>query len=400
MNVNLTRSKEQTQEPKPKKKISYCDKVFAIKNISCNIFKFLDFERVQLSWLHDLYQCASNNTLDINDLFTVDYSKGYGAPSFVFGTTKPSKMNVCGTIKDLSNFNNISNIRVTNWCCKLNKYFETFLTKLKKIENICIYTTEQYDTYQQDVFRSDNNIGYCKMETFSSIIVHLLEKNCDGIKSIDIDFADIWGESRGFGDLILNKMKDITFRSIKQFTMSDVVLANDKSFMSVIDCINKMQYQVSINLNNDESDDHDCTKLSNCKIVYANRMNDSNLFDEPADTKKFVESILGIYKSKRTNISIEIDYSGFWMLSHAKSVKIFVNEMQNANMIGCCIDDVEEFDLSKLSDDRKWTGDLRWYTNDLENSFVCDLFASKIQIVSQPDLFTLKVNHQSRDGLS
>ena len=380
---------------------SQCQEAFAIKNISCSIFKFLDFEsknkckRVQLSWLYDLYQCASNNTLDINDLFTIDYSEGAGAPHSLFGpTAEPSKMNVCGTIKDLSNFNNITNIRVTNWCCNLNKYFETFLTKLKKIENVCIYATKEYDKYQKDFFRRYNTIVYEKDEIYWSIILRLLENNCNKIKSIDIDFPHMITHGAGqsasrhpFGDF-LDKMKDITFRSLYQFTMSDIRLANDESFMSVINCINEMQSQLHAQLSMKDN--------CNYKIWFDDRCEETNLFTVSGIRKEFVEAIFNMYKNARINVSIEISFEVFSTTVDVQLVKVFVNEMQRLNMISCCLDDVKEFDVSKLSE--KWTGNLRWYnkynmiTKDLEE-FVCDLYSSKIRIMAKLGAFRLIINH-------
>ena len=71
---------------------------------------------------------------------------------------------------------------------------------------------------------------------------------------------------------------------------------------------------------------------------------------------------------------IEISFDAFATIADRQRVKISVNEMKRVNMINCGLDDVEEFDVSKLSE--KWTGDLRWYnkyniaTNNLEE-FVC-----------------------------
>ena len=374
-------------------KKSYCEKVFEIESICCNIFNFLPNESknqskiVCLRWLYDLYKHQSNQTLNLNDFFKLSAIYCTGNHCEMVNDLKES---VCQTVNDLSSFNKAKNIIVTEWPDSISSHLVSLVADLKKIENITIIQNEMLcDSYD---FQFDS--GKFKFdEKYSSTVSSLLSNNCDNIQSITINLSDYASKYRDL-DKIWKQMKDIIkFPKLEKFTFLKCFDVGDEEFMDIIAGIQKIQTHASIGVdtafgadNHDKNIPHlDCTM----KMIF-------HKFPHTFfSSKRFIQAVHSIYRQRKIKLWIYISrwgYPRYW-----KNMKTIIdsisNQMKLEKMIKVCVQDVKQ--CHPFEENDQWNGDLRWYKKAVENDtkYVCEMLSSKIQITTTTTLFEMKVNH-------
>lgn len=383
-----------------KSNTSSCQKSFKISNVSCNIFAYLDFQSkndcktVCMDWLYDLYNCQSNQTLNTNNFYNIDYkwcnAKHCEKINYV-------KTDFCNTIKHIYDFHKAKNIRVARWPTNIGSYFSSLGTDFKNVQYVTIAETFDTSTFDHhyDEYIITHEVDYSFDEKYTSIILNLLKNNCNNIKQVTIVFERKRGGCSSSLHGIWDKLKLMNFKELKLFKFHELSKKEESMFGDYISCFCNAQSQITTCANDNMSVIRDCGKIEAGFICWSN-------FDQLFSSSKkmlkgFVQAIGQMYKAARIKIVIHISFRYKYgkeknqkQADQEKLINNIVDEMKKSQIIKQSLREVKPFDANKISDE--WNGEIRWYRTKSDAIYVCDLFSGQIKMTATLNSFILQIH--------
>ena len=410
---------------------TYCAKVFGIESISCDIFKYLDFKSknkcktVCMRWLYDLYKCASNDYLNMNDLFVLskidccNNCRTYihnGCYDIVH-----LKANMCNTIKDLSNFRNVRKVHLLEWQSNLHKYFQPLISQMKKVERVIIEQQWMFDKdlhtndYEDEDASGDDDEDTHNPEValrswitrdkkYASLVLQLLNNNCNTIKVITLEnyreLSEHNVEPYDAIDEVISGLSGIKFHKLQQLYCGAILqkMEHVSTVINILSNIDKVddeyRYCTDITVNCPVLMQKLCNRGKTSETIRSNDSAKPNSNNINLDLSWFVQAMYKMHQNIAAKFELRVKKTEGKKISARKCMKCITAQMKHSNMIKHSIYDIigqtdqSNYDICYRLEERLD----RYSYRQKQKKYVCELKSFKIRMIAKNEMLEIEIN--------